>query len=228
MTNRTSLNLDALYPYIFDNSVRESELLKALRLETAKDPLARMQIAPEQGQFMALLIQLINARSIIEVGTFTGYSSLAMASVLPGDGKIICCDISETWTDIATRYWHQAGVAEKIDLRLAPAAETLQSLLDEPGEASFDAAFIDADKENYQLYFELCLKLIRPGGLIMIDNTLWSGRVIDATEQDVDTQAIRAFNTKLKTDNRVDLSLVPISDGLTLARKRPIDSPAGQ
>ena len=169
---------------------------------------------------MALLMQLINARSIIEVGTFTGYSSLAMASVLPDDGKIICCDISETWTAVAERYWRKAGVTEKIDLRLAPAAETLQTLLEEPGEASFDAAFIDADKENYDLYFELCLKLIRPGGLIMIDNTLWSGRVIDDTVQDIDTQAIRRLNAKLKIDERVDISLVPISDGLTLARKK--------
>ncbi|MCG8314269.1 MAG: class I SAM-dependent methyltransferase [Pseudomonadales bacterium] len=222
MTNQTSLDLEALYPYIFANSVRESELLKELRVETATDPLARMQIAPEQGQLMALLMQLINARSIIEVGTFTGYSSLAMASVLPDDGKIICCDISETWTAVAERYWRKAGVTEKIDLRLAPAAETLQTLLEEPGEASFDAAFIDADKENYDLYFELCLKLIRPGGLIMIDNTLWSGRVIDDTVQDIDTQAIRTFNAKLKIDERVDISLVPISDGLTLARKKGI------
>ena len=220
MSNRTDLDLGQLYPYIFEHSVRESELLQALREETAKDEMARMQIAPEQGQFMALLVKLIGARRIIEVGTFTGYSSLSMATAMPDDGRIICCDISEVWTDMAQSYWEKAGVSHKLDLRLAPASETLAKLLDEFGAEAFDAAFIDADKENYDLYYEQCLQLIRPGGLIMIDNVLWGGRVIDSNVQDEDTTAIRALNAKLKGDERIDVSLIPIADGLTLARKR--------
>lgn len=220
MSNRTDLDLGELYPYIFDHSVRESELLKALREETAQDEMARMQIAPEQGQFMALLVRLIGANRIVEVGTFTGYSSLSMADAIPDDGKIVCCDISEHWTQVAQRYWQQAGVSHKMDLRLAPASETLAQLLDEFGAETFDAAFIDADKENYDDYYEQCLRLIRPGGLIMIDNVLWDGRVIDKSVNDEDTTAIRTLNAKLKDDKRVDLSLIPIADGLTLARKR--------
>lgn len=220
MSNKTELDLNQLYPYIFANSVRENELQQALREETAKDEMARMQIAPEQGQFMALLLKLIHAKKVVEVGTFTGYSSLAMAQALPDDGQIICCDISETWTNMAQRYWQQAELDHKLQLRLAPATETLAVLLREYGENSFDAAFIDADKENYDNYYEQCLSLLKPGGLIMIDNVLWGGRVIDDSVQDVDTQAIRALNKKLKDDNRIDISLIPIADGLTLARKR--------
>lgn len=220
MSNRTDLDLNQLYPYIFENSVRESELLKRLRDETAKDEMARMQIAPEQGQFMALLLKLMGAKRVIEVGTFTGYSSLCMAEALPEGGKVICCDLSEEWTRIAQRYWQEAGLSHKLELRLAPAIETLSDLLANHGEGYFDVAFIDADKENYNAYYESCLKLIRPGGLIMIDNVLWGGRVIDGQVQDEDTKAIRALNKKLKGDDRIDLSLVPIADGLTLARKR--------
>ncbi|MDX1696174.1 MAG: class I SAM-dependent methyltransferase [Ketobacteraceae bacterium] len=220
MSNRTDLDLSQLYPYIFDHSVRESDLLQELRKETAKDEMARMQIAPEQGQFMALLVRLLGARRIVEVGTYTGYSSLAMASAMADDGTIVCCDISEEWTRVAKRYWDKAGVSHKMDLRLAPAADTLQALRAEFGDGSFDAAFIDADKENYDTYYEQCLALMRPGGLIMIDNVLWGGSVIDDSVQDEDTVAIRALNRKLKSDDRIDLSLIPIADGLTLARKR--------
>ena len=220
MSNRTDLDLAQLYPYIFDHSVRENDILRELREETAKDEMARMQIAPEQGQLMALLMKLINAKRIVEVGTFTGYSSLVMADALDEDARIFCCDLSESWTRMAQRYWEKAGLSHKMDLRLAPASDTLNALLKEFGSGTFDAAFIDADKENYDTYYEQCLELLRPGGLIMIDNVLWGGRVIDSQVQDEDTRAIRALNAKLKEDNRVDLSLVPIADGLTLARKR--------
>lgn len=220
MSNRTDLDLKTLYPYLFENSVREDSLLKKLREETAKDEMARMQIAPEQGQFMALLLQLMGAKKIVEVGTFTGYSSLAMAYAIPDDGKIVCCDISEKWTSIAKRYWQEAKQDHKLELRLAPALDTLQELITEYGEESFDAAFIDADKENYDDYYETCLQLMRPGGLVMLDNVLWSGRVIDESVQDVDTQALRALNKKLKSDERIDLSMLPVADGLTLARKK--------
>ncbi len=220
MSNRTDLDLAQLYPYIFDHSVRENDILRELREETAKDEMARMQIAPEQGQLMALLMKLIGAKRIVEVGTFTGYSSLVMAEALDEDARIFCCDLSEAWTRMAQRYWEKAGLSHKMDLRLAPASDTLNALLKEFGSGTFDAAFIDADKENYDTYYEQCLELLRPGGLIMIDNVLWGGRVIDSQVQDEDTRAIRALNAKLKEDNRVDLSLVPIADGLTLARKR--------
>lgn len=220
MSNRSDLNLALLYPYIIENSIRDTPLLKALRDETAQDKMARMQIAPEQGQFMALIIKLMGAKRIIEIGTFTGYSSLCMAQALPDDGTIICCDISTDWTDMAKRYWDQAGVSHKIDLRIAPATDTLSNLISNAGTDTFDAAFIDADKENYDTYYEACLKLLRPGGLIMLDNMLWSGRVIDDTQQDEDTQAIRALNQKLKSDERIDLSLLPMADGITFALKR--------
>lgn len=219
MSNRSDLNLALLYPYIIDNSVRDTPLLKALRDETAQDEMARMQIAPEQGQFMSLIIKLMGAKRIIEIGTFTGYSSLCMAQALPDDGLIICCDTSTDWTDIAKRYWNKAGVGHKIDLRIAPATDTLSSLINHAGTGTFDAAFIDADKENYDSYYEACLKLLKPGGLIMLDNMLWSGRVADETQQDADTQAIRALNQKLKNDKRIDLSLLPMADGITLALK---------
>ncbi|MBL4851830.1 MAG: class I SAM-dependent methyltransferase [Gammaproteobacteria bacterium] len=218
--SKQTLNLsDELYHYILSVSLRESRELKALRLETDKEPMARMQISPEQGQFMALLIKLINAKKIIEIGTFTGYSSLAMAQACADDAKIIACDVSEKWTSVARRYWEKAGVSHKIDLCLAPAIETLDTLLDSGNEASFDFIFIDADKINYQAYFEKSLVLIRPGGLIAIDNVLWGGSVIEQDKIDDDTVAIRQFNKRLATDSRVDISLVPIADGLTLARK---------
>ena len=182
--------------------------------------MARMQIAPEQGQFMALLVNLIGARRIIEVGTFTGYSSLCMARALPEDGEMICCDLDPTWTDIAQRYWQKGKVDHKIRLVLAPALETLKSLLDEGQQNRFDLAFIDADKENYDHYFECCLQLVRPNGLILLDNMLWSGRVADPAVNDADTTALRALNSKLKQDDRIELSLLTLADGLTLARKR--------
>jgi caffeoyl-CoA O-methyltransferase len=209
-----------LYNYLLSVSLRESAILQQLRAETALLPAAMMQIAPEQGQFMALLVQLIGAKKTLEVGVFTGYSSLAVALALPGDGKVIACDVSEEYTAVARRYWNLAGVSDKVDLRLAPALETLDQLLVEGEAETFDFAFIDADKENYEGYYERALQLIRGGGLIAIDNVLWGGRVTDAQIQDDSTQAIRAFNTKLHQDERVTLSLVPIADGLTLALKR--------
>jgi caffeoyl-CoA O-methyltransferase len=184
-----------------------------------------MQIAPEQGQFMALLIRLTGARKVLEIGTFTGYSALTMALALPPNGRIVACDISREWTTIASRYWAEAGVAARIDLRLAPALETTTALLDAGEALTFDFAFIDADKERYADYYEAALQLLRPGGLIAIDNTLWNGRVANPAAQDGDTLAIRAFNERLKDDLRIDLSLVPIGDGLTLARKRDAETP---
>jgi predicted O-methyltransferase YrrM len=191
-----------------------------LREETARHPRANMQVAPEQGQFLAFLVKLIGARKTLEVGVFTGYSSLSVALALPDDGKIVACDISEEFTSVARKYWQQAGVANKIDLQLAPGIESLEKLLSQGQAESFDFAFIDADKENYSHYYELVLQLVRPGGLIAIDNVLWSGRVAQREVQDSATLAIRDFNKKLSQDNRVDLSLLPVADGLTLARKR--------
>lgn len=220
MSNQT-INLSPdLYRYMLDISLREADVLKALREETARLPNANMQIAPEQGQFMAMLVQLSGARRVIEVGVYTGYSSLAVAAALPHDGYLLACDISEEYTNIARRYWQQAGLDHKIDLQLAPAVETLQNLIDRNHLADFDFAFIDADKENYEAYYERCLKLLKPEGLIAVDNVLWNGSVINPDKQDADTCAIRAFNEKLLNDTRVDISLVPIGDGLTLARKR--------
>ena len=209
-----------LWDYIRGSSLREPDVLRRLREETAPLPLARMQISPEQGQFMGLLMRLMEARMTIEVGVFTGYSAISVAMALPDDGKIIACDVSEEWTSIARRYWREAGVAPKIDLRLRPALETLDALLAEGRAGAFDFAFIDADKINYSNYYERCLKLIRPGGLIAIDNVLWHGDVINPAKQDEDTQEIRAFNERLSRDDRVWVSMLPISDGLTLAMKK--------
>ncbi len=219
MSRRTIELTDDLYDYLLQVSLREPPLLARLREETAALPDAGMQIGPEQGQFMGLLIELIGARRVIEVGTFTGYSALIVAGAMPDDGRLICCDVNEETTAIARRYWAEAGVADKIDLRLAPATETLDGLIAEGGRP-FDFAFVDADKENYGAYYERLLKLVRPGGLIAIDNVLWSGSVIDPEKSDADTEAIRDLNAKLKDDERVSLSLVPIGDGLTLARLR--------
>lgn len=220
MSRRTITLDDRLYDYLSAVSLREPALLARLREETAALPEAQMQIAPEQGQFMAMLVRLMNAREILEIGTFTGYSALAMALALPPDGRIVACDVSAEWTAIGRRYWREAGVAERIELRLAPAIETLEALLADGGEDRFDFAFIDADKSGYHAYYEACLKLVRPGGLIVVDNTLWDGRVADDSVQDANTCAIRAFNAALHDDVRVDLSLVPIGDGLTLVRRR--------
>jgi len=218
--NKTFALADHVYRYLLSVSLREPEILRSLREETAHDPMARMQIAPEQGQFMALLVRLMNAKRCLEIGVYTGYSSLCVALALPPDGKITACDLSDEWTRIARRYWHEAGVAHKIDLHLAPALETLDELLAENQAGIFDFAFIDADKENYLAYYERCLKLVRRGALIAIDNTLWSGRVAEPDNHEVDTVALREFNSKLHHDQRIALSLLPIADGLTLALKR--------
>jgi len=210
----------ALGEYLLSVSLREPELLTKLRAETRKLPLAVWQVVPEQGQLMALLVRLIGARRCLEIGTFTGYSSLAVALALPPEGKLLCCDIDPTTTATAREYWQQAGVAHKIELRLAPANETLEALIADGASGSFDFAFIDADKENYDAYFESCLKLLRPGGLAAIDNVLWRGFVTDPHRHDSDTAAIRAFNRKLHHDERIDLSMLTIGDGMTLARKR--------
>lgn len=220
MTNRT-LNLDdALYQYLLDVSLRESPLLKRLREETAQLPTARWQIAPEQGQFMALLVQISGARKILEIGTFTGYSALCMAQTMPADGRLICCDLPGEYNSIAERYWHDAGVAERIELRLAPALETLSALERGGQSESFDLIFIDADKANYRVYLEHALVLVRQGGLILFDNVLWSGRVLEQSPESADTRAIQALNRGLLRDSRIDLSLLPLGDGLTLCRKR--------
>jgi caffeoyl-CoA O-methyltransferase len=220
MSSRTLQMTGQLYDYLLQASLREPPLLAELRAETAKLPMAAMQISPEQGQFMAFLVETIGARRTIEIGTFTGYSALCVALALPAGGKVIACDVSEEYTAIGRRYWSRAGVADKIDLRLAPALDTLANLLAEGGAGSIDFAFIDADKREYNGYYEAVLKLMRPGGIIAIDNVLWDGAVADPAKQDDDTRAIRALNEKLKADSRVSLSLLPIGDGLTLARKR--------
>lgn len=220
MSNK-SLSLDArLYDYLLTYSLREPEVLAQLRQETAQHPMAQMQIAPEQGQFMAWLVQLLQARKTLEVGVFTGYSALAVALALPPDGRVVACDVSEEYTAIARTYWAKAGVADKIDLHLGPAVETLDQLLAAGAANTFDFAFIDADKSNYDTYYEQALQLVRPGGVMAIDNVLWSGRVADPTVQDQRTQAIRALNQKVHQDDRVILSLLPLADGLTLALKK--------
>ncbi len=221
MTARTIQLTDRLYDYLLRVSLRELPVQRRLRDETAAlGSAADMQIGPEQGQLMALLVRLMGARAALEVGTFTGYSALAIALALPADGRLVACDVSAEWTAIARRYWAEAGVADRIDLRLAPALETLAALRADSAEGTFDVAFIDADKENYQRYFEDALALLRPGGLVMIDNVLWGGAVADPHKSDPDTDGIRALNEALHDDDRVDLSLLPIGDGLTLARKR--------
>jgi caffeoyl-CoA O-methyltransferase len=220
LSSRTINIDDRLYDYLIAHSVRDLPVLAELRAETAKHPHAGMQISPEQGQFMALLVELIGAKRTIEVGTFTGYSSLVVALALPAEGRVIACDVSEEFTAMARRYWAKAGVANKIDLRLAPANETLDKLLAAGEAGRFDFAFIDADKENYVGYYERCLKLVRAGGLIAVDNVLWGGEVANPAVDDKDTRAIRALNDQLKSDSRVSVSMVPIGDGLTLARKR--------
>ena len=220
MANR-SIELDeALYDYLLKVSLREPPLLARLREETAALPEAGMQVGPEQGQFMALLIELTGARRCLEIGTFTGYSTLVTALALPDDGRIVACDISADFTAMGRRYWEEAGVTGKIDLRIGPALETLETLIAEGRAGAFDFAFIDADKENYDGYLEGAYSLLRPGGLLAVDNVLWDGAVVDPAKQDKDTAAIRAVNEKLSQDERFTLSLVPIGDGLTLARKR--------
>ncbi len=209
-----------IYDYILANSLRDLDVLKRLRDETREMPMGGMQISPDQGQFMALLVKAIGARRIVEVGTFTGYSSTVMALALPEQGRLVACDLSDEYTSVARRYWREAGVSDKVELRLGPGVETLDRMLKEGGAGGFDMAFIDADKENYDAYYEHCLQLVREGGLILIDNVLWQGRPADLREEDESTVAIRALNAKIHTDERVEASLLSIGDGLTLARKR--------
>jgi predicted O-methyltransferase YrrM len=219
--SRRSLQVDdALYEYLIEQSIREHPAQQALRAATAEHPHAVMQISPEQGQFMALLVKLVGARRAIEVGVFTGYSALTVALALPADGKLLACDISDEYTRVGRPYWEQAGVAHKIELRLAPARTTLEARIAAGEAGHHDFAFIDADKQGYDAYYECCLQLLRPGGLIAIDNTLWSGKVAHPAVDDADTAALQRLNAKLHGDQRIDLSLLPIGDGLTLARKR--------
>jgi len=220
MSNQTISITDSIYKYLCENSLREDENLFSLRAHTYRMEQRNMQISPEQGQFMQLLIKLMGAKKTIEVGVFTGYSSLSVALALPENGKIIACDISTKYTDIAEKYWADAKVRKKINLKIGPAIDTLQKLIDNGLSNSFDFAFIDADKINYDNYYELCLKLLRPGGLIAVDNVLWSGDVVDERINDIDTESIRSLNKKLHSDSRVDISIVPIGDGLTLALKK--------
>jgi predicted O-methyltransferase YrrM len=220
MANKTIGISDELAAYVVEVGTREPDVLARLREETATLPQHVMQIAPEQGAFLAMLAELLGARRCIEVGTFTGYSSTAVALALPEDGSIVCCDVSEEWTAMARRYWEEAGVAGMIDLRLAPALETLDRLLDEGEEGTYDFAFVDADKVGYDSYYERLLRLVRPGGLIALDNTLRRGDVLDPAPDDDDTRAIRALNAKLADDQRVSLCLLPVADGVTLARRR--------
>ena len=220
MSARTLNLTPPVYEYLLAHSLREPAVLRELRAETAGMKHGGMQISPEQGQLMALLVRMLGARRTVEVGVFTGYSALCVALALPDDGRVVACDLSEDWTAIGRRYWERAGVAHKIDLRLGAAGRTLAKLLDEGAEGSFDFAFIDADKTNYASYYEQCLRLVRKGGLIAIDNTLWSGDVADAARQDEDTKAIRALNDRLHRDERIDLSLLPVGDGLTLALRK--------
>ena len=211
---------ESTYQYLLSISSRESNVLERLRQETAALPNASMQISPDQGQFMGLLVRLMGAKKTLEIGVFTGYSSLSVALALPDDGKIVACDVSEEWTGIARRYWKEADVEQKINLRIAPAIQTLDSLIAAGQSGTFDFAFIDADKANYGHYYDAVFTLMRPGGLIAVDNVLWSGKVIDATVTDPDTEALRAFNKKLAQDNRVTLCILTIGDGLTLAVKK--------
>ncbi len=218
--SRRTINLDdTLYDYLLAHTLREHPEQAALREATRTHPHANMQIAPEQGQFMSLLVKLIGARRTIEIGTFTGYSALTVALALPDDGKVLACDVSEEYTAIGKPYWQRAGVTDRIELVIAPAMQTLDARL-AAGEADhYDFAFIDADKAGYDGYYERCLQLVRPGGLIAFDNTLWSGAVAQPGG-DEDTQALKALNEKLHRDERIDMALLPIGDGLTLARRR--------
>jgi len=220
MANKT-LNLDkALYEYVLDIGLREPEVLRQLRAATEAEDMSVMRSAPEQGQFMAMLLKVMSAKRVLEIGTYTGYGTLWMAMGLPDDGEMVTCDISERWTSVARRFWEAAGVTERIRLELHPALETLDALMADGQADTFDFAFIDADKVNYDAYYEACLKLIHSGGLICVDNVLWGGSVIDPANHDESTEAIRAFNRKLKTDERIELSMLPVADGLTLAMKR--------
>lgn len=221
MTNKTITLTDALYEYLLRVSLREPEVLRRLREETARMANANMQIAPEQGQFMGMLTRLTGARRALEIGTFTGYSALSVALQLPADGRLVACDISPESTAVARRYFEAAGVADRVELKIAPALQTLDELLVRGEAGCFDMVFIDADKENYLHYYERALQLLRTGGLIVVDNVLWDGKVADPAANDTATTALRAFNARLREDARVMLSMLPVADGITLALKLP-------
>ena len=220
MVKNSIENRQNLYEYLKSVSLREPDILRRLRDETQKMPSGGMQIAPDQGQFFAFLLRLMGARRVLEVGTFTGYSSLCMALALPADGRVITCDLSQEWTRVARRYWREGGVEDRIELKLGPGQESLARMLDSGMGATFDFAFIDADKEGYDIYYEQCLQLVRPGGAIAIDNVLWGGRVADSDVNDESTCSIRAVNRKLHRDSRVEVSMLPVGDGVYLAWKR--------
>lgn len=219
--SNTSIGLSPeLTAYLLDHGVREPAILARLRAETATLPESDMQIAPEQGALLALLVRLIGAERCLELGTFTGYSSLAVALALPHDARLICCDVSDEWTSIARRYWAEAGVADRVELRLGPALESLDALLDGGAAGTFDFAFVDASKREYPDYHERLLRLLRTGGLIAYDNVFWDGAVLDPNDNDPDTEGVRRLNDRLATDERVDIVMLPVADGVTLARKR--------
>lgn len=220
MANRTICISDDLATYVRNVGIREPDVLARLRDETAALPNRQMQVAPEDGAFLAMLAELTGARRYLEIGTFTGYSSTAVALAMPDGGRLVCCDVSEEYTAVARRAWAEAGVDHKITLEIAPAVDTLDRLIGEGQESSYDMAFIDADKSSYDAYYERCLRLVRPGGLIAVDNVLWGGRVVDDQADDEDTLAIRALNDKIAADERVSMVLLPVADGVTLARVR--------
>ena len=220
MSSTTIQLNEKVHDYLLGHSLRESTVCQQLREQTNAMPAATMQVSPEQGQFMAFLVELTGARKAVEVGTFTGYSALCVAQALPEDGTLVCCDVSEVWTGVGKKYWEQAGVSDRVDLRIGPAVDTLKAIRDAGEEGTFDFGFIDADKTSYQSYYEHMLSLLRPGGLLLIDNVLWGGSVADPDKTDEDTEAIRALNAFLHQDDRVSLSMLPVGDGLTLALKR--------
>ena len=220
MTSKSIGLPDDVYDYVLAHGVREPGILARLREETATHPMAQMQIEPLQGAIFRFLVELLDARSYLEVGTFTGYSSLAVALAMPADGRLVCCDVSEEYTNVARRYWAEAGVADRVDLRIGPGIDSLDGLLADGRENTFDLAFIDADKKSYPDYYERCLRLVRPGGVVVLDNVLWGGEIADMTKQDRDTLALRAVNELVRDDERVTEVLLPVADGMTLARKR--------
>jgi predicted O-methyltransferase YrrM len=220
MSRRTLALTDRIYDYLLATSLREHPVLERLRAESARLPEAGMQSAPEQAQFMALLVELIEARRVLEIGCFTGYGTLAMALALPPDGRLLTLDVNPDWVELGRRAWREAGVDGRIEVRFGPALASLDRILDEDGEGSFDLIFIDADKKGYDAYYERSLSLVRPGGLILLDNVLWGGLVADPDNADRQTETLRALNAKLHADQRISLSLLPLGDGLTLARKR--------
>jgi predicted O-methyltransferase YrrM len=220
MTSKSIGLPDDVYDYVLAHGVREPAILARLREETAAHPMAQMQIEPLQGAIFRLLVELLDARSYVEVGTFTGYSSLAVALAMPADGRLVCCDVSEEYTSVARRYWAEAGVADRVDLRIGPGIDSLDALLAEGRENTFDLAFVDADKKSYPDYYERCVRLVRPGGVVALDNVLWGGEIADMAKQDRDTLALRAVNAVVRDDERVTEVLLPVADGMTLARKR--------